>query len=115
MNKIFSLLMLIIHFLKAVILSGWETVKIILFKSQTINSGITTLDYGQLNENTVSLLSALITLTPGTSVIEIDTDNQQLILHLLDLDTREKTLAAIENDFSKHLKVLSGISDEAKT
>jgi len=105
---VFAVMMLIINFFKAAFLSGLDTAKVILFTNGHEQDGLARISYGDLNENTATLLGAMITLTPGTTLIDIDTDERELILHLLVLESREETIRIIKRDFCDHLKVING-------
>ena len=107
MKVLMAVLMLLLNFFKAAFISGLDTAKIILFRPADINSGMAYMPYGELNENAAALLGAMITLTPGTTLVEIDTRSRQLVLHLLDLGCKDETLALIQRDYCDHLNVLS--------
>lgn len=109
MKLTYAVIMLSINFLKAALLSGLDTAKVILLASEHEQDGLARISYGELNENTASLLGAMITLTPGTTLIDIDTDQRELVLHLLVLESREQTVKIIERDFCHHLKVIDGV------
>jgi len=106
---VFAVMMLTINFFKAAFLSGLDTAKVILFTSGHEQGGLARICYGDLNENTASLLGAMITLTPGTTLIDIDTKQRELVLHLLVIDSREETVSIIQRDFCDHLKVIDGV------
>lgn len=106
MKKILASLLLIFNFTKAALLSGWDTARIILVPPKKLNSGMTNMSYGELCEPTISVLSAMITLTPGTTLIDIDCQRGEFVLHMLDLDKREETMAIILHDFATPLKIL---------
>jgi multisubunit Na+/H+ antiporter MnhE subunit len=109
MKKLFAVFMLIMNFIKSAVISGFETAKIIIFGKYGMNSGLTDISYGELSENTASLLGAIITLTPGTTLVNIDTENNVMVLHMLDLNAREQTIKTIQRDFCDHLKALDGV------
>ena len=109
MRVIYAVIMLFVNFLKAALLSGIDTAKIILFATGHEQDGLARISYGELNENTASLLGAMITLTPGTTLIDIDTEHRELILHLLVLESRDETVKIIQRDFCHHLKVIDGV------
>ena len=109
MKKVFAVFMLIINFLKSAVISGIETAKIIIFRKYGVNSGLTDMSYGELSENSASLLGTMITLTPGTTLVNIDAENKVLVLHMLDLNAREQTVQTIQRDFCEHLKALDGV------
>ena len=109
MKIIYAVMMLIINFFKAAFLSGIDTAKVILTGSRHGHDGLARISYGELNDNTASLLGAMITLTPGTTLIDIDTENRELVLHLLILEDLDETVALIQHEFCDHLKVINGV------
>ena len=109
MRVLLAVFILLINFFKAAFYSGLDTAKIILLQSGKARSGLLSMPYGELNENTASLLGMMITLTPGTTLIEIDAESGLLLLHLLDLDSQHETLALIQRDFCQHLKILNEV------
>ena len=109
MKLTFAVIMLFINFLKAVFLSGLDTARVILLATWHEQDGLVRISYGELNENTASLLGAMITLTPGTTLIDIDTKQRELVLHLLVLESRDETVKVIQRDFCHHLKVIDGV------
>ncbi len=109
MRFLYAVMMLFINFIKAAFLSGLDTAKVILFTSGQEQDGLARISYGELSENTASLLGAMITLTPGTTLIDIDTDQRELVLHFLVLESREETVKIIQRDFCHHLQVIDGV------
>ena len=55
----------------------------------------------------VAILGAVVTLTPGSSTVDIDLERGEIVLHLLDLSKAEESLAAIRRDFEMDLRTLS--------
>lgn len=98
MSRLGALLILIRNLLRGAILSGWQTARIILLRPRDVHSGLVCMEYGNLSAGGASLLAALITLTPGTTAVTIDTQRRELLLHLLDADQAESTLAEIRRD-----------------
>ncbi len=107
MKKIMIIFKLIMSFIKDAVWSGLGTAHIIL-SHPCKAGGLIRVSYGQLNPYLISLLSAFITLTPGTTVIEIDLERGELLLHLLDFSKRETILHNIQHDFITPLHALSG-------
>ena len=108
MNFAFNIAKLFFNVIKGTILSSWYIALIILQNSTTVRGGITDFHYGELSPRSVSLLSALISLTPGTTTVTIDLQQRKLELHLLDLDHRDETLLSIQRDFVEPLRNLTG-------
>jgi multisubunit Na+/H+ antiporter MnhE subunit len=109
MRRLLALAMLGINFLKEVVVSGWVTARIILAGPRGLRPGFVRLAYGDLPEGAASLLAALVTLTPGTTVVDIDPERREFLMHLLDLDQAEATLAAIRRDFLAPIRALVGV------
>ena len=110
MKVLLAIFMLLINFIKVAFYSGLDTAKIILLQPDKVQSGLAAISYGELNENTASLLGAMITLTPGTTLIDIDIESGVLLLHLLDISSLDQTAALIDRDFCKHLNILNEVT-----
>ena len=110
MTRTRALLMLLTNLLQELILSGWSTARVILAPRGQVQPGFARLDYGDLGPDAASLLGVLVTLTPGTTSLEIDTERHEIRLHILDANQSEATLAAIQRDFVAPLRALSGVA-----
>ena len=108
MTRLLALLRLLVNLTRGALASGWATARIILLCPKTTNAGLARLEYGDLDETAAVLLAALITLTPGTTAVEIDTESHELLLHLLDLDRAEATLEEMRRDLIEPLRRLIG-------
>lgn len=108
MTRLFALLQLLVNLLRDALRSGWQVGRIILLRPHSVRAGWTRLAYGELNATAVNLLAALITLLPGTTAVVIDTERRELLLHLLDLDQCEATLAEIRHGLIAPLARLTG-------
>lgn len=110
MTRTRALLMLLTNLLQELILSGWSTARVILAPRGQVQPGFARLDYGDLGPDAASLLGVLVTLTPGTTSLKIDTERHEIRLHILDASQSEATLAAIQRDFVAPLRALSGVT-----
>ena len=108
MNKLPVLLLLLWRFASTMLISAWDTSRIILVYSDAPRRGFARFAYDDLDEAGVVLLAALVTLTPGTSTVDIDLKRRELLLHVLDSDDIETTLSAIRRDFLLPLRSLFG-------
>jgi multisubunit Na+/H+ antiporter MnhE subunit len=108
MTRTRGLLLLLASLLKELALSGWSTARVILAPRGEVQPGFARLAYGDLGPGAASLLGVLVTLTPGTTSLDIDTERREIHLHLLDSRQTEATLAAIERDFVRPLRALLG-------
>lgn len=108
MNRLGALLRLVLHFAKDLVMSGATTTALILRGSRTLRPGLVRMPYGDLPEGAALAVGALITLTPGTSTVDIDPLRREYLLHLLDLDAAEATQAAIRRDLIEPVRIIAG-------
>lgn len=108
MNRLCALCRLGANFLREAILSGWATALIILRGDRTLQPGLVHMPYGDLSDTAANVLGALVTLTPGTTAVDIDLERRELLLHLLDAKQAEATLASIRRDFLLPVRTLFG-------
>ncbi|MGF1614367.1 MAG: Na+/H+ antiporter subunit E [Gammaproteobacteria bacterium] len=108
LSRAAALAQLLWRFLVDVGASGWATAVIILRGGGELRSGFVRLSYGELSDGGAALLGALISLTPGTTMVDLDPERREFLLHLLDTSRAEATLAAIERDYRRLASVLFG-------
>jgi multicomponent K+:H+ antiporter subunit E len=108
MNRLGTLLLLLRNLAWETVRSGWSTALAILFPRRRVHPGFARLAYGELDEGGVVWLALLVTLTPGTTCVAVDVQERELLLHLLDVDQAEATLADIRRDFLAPLQVMYG-------
>ncbi len=108
MKKLLALALLGFNFLKEVVASGWSTAIIILRGAKQLQPGFVRMSYGDLSDSAANFLGALVTLTPGTTTIDIDLDRREYLLHLLDAEQAEATLESIRRDFLIPVRTLFG-------
>lgn len=110
MKIVYAMTMLLINFIKISFVSGLDTIKIIIKGSASNKTdprdGVATIKYGQLGPETASLLGAMLTLTPGTSLIDVDIENRELVMHLLNLDQYDEIVSIIQRDFCVYLRMI---------
>ena len=109
MNKLWALLVLLWRFASSMLLSAWATIRIILVSSDAPRRGFARFAYDDLNDAGVVLLAAMVTLTPGTSTVDIDPERRELLLHVLDSEDIETQLSAIRRDFLIPIRSLFGV------
>lgn len=108
MNRPQAALLLAWRFAKALVLSAWSTARLILMAPAAPRRGFARLAYGDLSERGALVLAALVTLTPGTSTVDVDVRRGELLLHLLDTADVDATLAGIRHDFVAPIRALFG-------
>jgi multisubunit Na+/H+ antiporter MnhE subunit len=108
MNRLSALIRLAFNFMKEVVVSGGITTLIILRGGKSLQPGFVRMSYGDLGETAADFLGALVSLTPGTTTVDIDPERRELLLHLLDVTREEQTLGAIRRDFLQPVRTLFG-------
>ncbi|XKH50768.1 Na+/H+ antiporter subunit E [Chryseomicrobium palamuruense] len=107
MERVVAVAKLILLFLKELVVSNIAVLRVILKPKMNIRPAIFELET-QLKEGwEITLLSLLITLTPGTVVINISEDRTKLYVHTLDLDDVEDAVNSIRNTFEKAIMEVS--------
>lgn len=108
MSRLSALILLAFNFVKEAIISGGITAMLILRGGKTLQPGFVRMPYGDLGETAADLLGALVSLTPGTTTVDIDPERRELLLHLLDVTRAERTLDSIRRDFLLPVRTLFG-------
>lgn len=111
--KLWAALVLLLRFLKAVVLSGVQTVQVILRSSTGERlpppAALLRVRFAPMNEQGAAILGCMITLTPGTTTLDIDMEKRELLLHVLDASDPDGMVAGIRTDFEPGLVALFGV------
>ena len=103
---------LLLRFFWQVLVSGFTTARIVMRRGPPPPAGLIRMEYAPMSEAGTMLLGCLVTLTPGTTVIDIDLDRHEMLLHLLDLSDAESTVASIRQEFEPYLTPLFGLPED---
>ncbi|MGY4690392.1 Na+/H+ antiporter subunit E [Salibacterium sp. K-3] len=106
-SGLYAIVKLLLIFLKELILSALEVVGQILQPKLKIQPGIFAMDIDLHKNWEVTVLSCLITLTPGTLVVDISPDNRTLFIHAMHLPDIEKAKKDIRDSFEKAIQEVS--------
>ncbi|MDQ0299791.1 multicomponent Na+:H+ antiporter subunit E [Salibacterium salarium] len=104
---IIAIVKLLFIFLRELMLSTFEVVGQILRPKLNITPGIFAMDIELKKNWEITALSCLITLTPGTLVIDVSPDNKTLYIHAMDLPDVEKAKKDIKGSFEKAIQEVS--------
>lgn len=99
-------LMLLLRFVFEVLRSGIATAWLIVQPGRQVKPCLVRMPYENLDDWGVSLLACMLTLTPGTTAIDIDSERRELLIHLLDDSDIEGALAGIHQRFELPLRRL---------
>lgn len=112
MKKIWAATLLFVRFFRAVMISGVQTLQVIVRASvgaRTLPpSAFLRIRFAPMSAQGASLLGCMITLTPGTTTIDIDMDKREILMHVLDTSDIEGLVQGIREEFEPGLVVLFG-------
>jgi len=98
---IYRSIVLVIIFIRELILSNIEIVKLVYKRKPDFEPGIFAMPI-ELEKNwEITLLANLITLTPGTLSVAISDDQSQIFIHAMHIDDIEESIDDIKNTFEK--------------
>lgn len=104
--KLLIALGLLLRFVFEVLRSGVATAWLIVRPGPRVNPCLVRMPYENLDDWGVSILACMLTLTPGTTAIDVDSERRELLIHLLDDSDVEGALAGIHHSFELPLRRL---------
>ena len=106
-GKIWAFIKLTILFMKELILANIAVLKVVLKPKLTMNPAFFKYETTLTKDWEITLLSSLITLTPGTVVVHLSDDSKTLYIHAIDADDIDGTCDAIRDSFEKAILEVS--------
>lgn len=82
-------------------LSNLAVLKVIFQPKLNIQPGIFALETKLKEDWEITLLANLITLTPGTLVVDVSEDNKTLYIHAMDIGDVDEAVESIRQSFEK--------------
>lgn len=107
LGRVWSVIKLITLFLKELILSNFSVLLLIIKPKMPIRPAIFAMPTVLEKDWEITLLSSLITLTPGTIVIDVSDDNKTLYIHSIDFDNADDAINSIRDTFEKAILEVS--------
>ncbi|TNF60048.1 MAG: hypothetical protein EP306_09615 [Burkholderiales bacterium] len=111
-GKTVAAAVLLLRFLRALVVSGLQTVGVILRAGlgsrQPPAAAFLRVRFAPMSEQGAALLGCMVTLTPGTTTIDIDMEKRELLLHVLDASDTDAVLDGIRREFEPGLVRLFG-------
>lgn len=97
--RVLGFVLFIAYFLRALVIANLQLVRAVLLEPrESLAPGFLTYPVEHLSKLEILVLSHCITLTPGTTTVEVAPDFKQLILHALDARDPEGAVAGIKSD-----------------
>jgi multicomponent Na+:H+ antiporter subunit E len=107
MHHVWAVTYLFFLFLIELIKANIDVLKLVLSPQLTMRPGIFAMETELKSDWEVTLLSNLITLTPGTLVIDVSDDNKTLYIHAIDIGEVSEAIDSIKNSFEKAIMEVS--------
>lgn len=105
--RVYAVIKLILLFLKELVLSNIAVLKVVLKPKLDMRPGIFAYETVLKKDWEITLLSNLITLTPGTLVIDVSDDNKTIYIHAMDIADVDEAIDSIKNSFEKAILEVS--------
>lgn len=105
--RVLAVLSLLLLFLKELVLSNISVLKHVLKPTLDMSPGIFALETDLKKDWEITLLANLITLTPGTLVVDVSLDNKVLYIHAMDIPEKHEAIDSIKNTFEKAIMEVS--------
>lgn len=107
MTRVWAVIKLIMLFFKELILANFQVLYLILQPKMPIKPAIFALHTVLEKDWEITLLSNLITLTPGTLVIDVSLDSKTIYIHALNYEDADEAIDSIKNTFEKAIQEVS--------
>ena len=107
MGRVWAVIKLTLLFLKELVLSNISVLKLIIKPKMQIRPAIFAMPTVLEKDWEITLLSIMITLTPGTLVMDISPDNKTLYIHALNIREINEMIDGIRNSFEQVIKEVS--------
>jgi multicomponent Na+:H+ antiporter subunit E len=104
MKRLLSFVFFVVAFAKAFLLSNLTIAKAVVFqKRESFHPGFVKYDVSHLSQWELFLLSHCITLTPGTTSVELVDNNTKLVVHAFDAQDPQAVRASIRTELEEPL------------
>ncbi|MBA4150680.1 MAG: Na+/H+ antiporter subunit E [Verrucomicrobia bacterium] len=96
-RRCFGLVTFLVVFTREFVLANFMVARVVLFRSnESVHPNFITYDITGLKSFEILLLSYCISLTPGTTTVDISEDFNTLVFHALDADSPQDVRAHID-------------------
>lgn len=101
LKRVWAIIKLIVLFFVELVKANFHVVKIVLKPKLNHQPGIVAVRTRLESNLEISILAALITLTPGTISMDFSEDNKTIYVHVIDIPDKEAAINDIHNSFEK--------------
>lgn len=101
LRRVWALIKLIMLFIVELTKANIDVMKIVLRPKANHKSGIVAVRTNLDSNVEITLLAALISLTPGTVSMDFSDDSKTIYIHALDVPNKDEFIADIHNSFER--------------
>jgi len=101
MNRTWAIIKLIVLFIIELIKANIDVIKIVLNPRLNNQPGIVAVKTSLKSDVEITLLAALISLTPGTTSMDFSADGKTIYVHSLDVTDKDEMIEEIQNSFER--------------
>ncbi|MFD2637622.1 Na+/H+ antiporter subunit E [Piscibacillus salipiscarius] len=101
LERVWKIISLILLFIKELIISTWNIVKLVYKPKLDVEPGIFALPTELRSNWEITLLANLISLTPGTLSVAVSDDYTTIYIHAMDMPDVEEEINEIKNTFER--------------
>jgi len=105
--RVLAVVNLILLFIKELVLSNIAVLKTVLKPKLDMQPGIFALPTDLEKDWEITLLANLITLTPGTLVVDVSDDQKILYVHAMDVPDVQESITSIKQSFERAIMEVS--------
>ena len=106
-GRVWAIIKLCLLFLKELILANIQVLKVVLKPKLDMQPAFFAYPTVLTQDWEITLLSSLITLTPGTVVVHVSDDAKTLYIHAIDIGDVDEAVASIRDSFEKAILEVS--------
>lgn len=106
-GRLWAAIKLTLMFIRELILSNLSVLFLVIRPKLVLQPRIFALSTDLNKDWEITLLSSLITLTPGTIVVYVSDDQNTLYIHAIDAGDVEEAIHSIKNSFEKAIREVS--------
>ena len=103
LTRIFLALKLFLIFLRELFIASMQVLYQVMQPKIKIRPGIIKMEIYLDTPLQITMLTNMITLTPGTMTVDVAEDNSAIYIHNLDISDADEICAAIEKNFEKNI------------
>lgn len=77
-------------------LATWDTIRVILTPNERLRPAILAVPLDARSPEAITLFASMVTLTPGTTSIDVSEDQKTLYVHVLNADDHDAVISAMK-------------------